>query len=148
MKQIEEEGNDPFLTNQTFGTPHDLAILQMRAKDANNGGDVKKIDFGKMETNAELNYSEHDTDKNAERSPEDGYGQQNHIRGRDPLGSEDYFSPRKPQRSPLSMEGKKRIGLSLIDKKFGEKSSYISSSSFPSFSSSGSSSSAIDCSLP
>ena len=82
-----------------------------------------------METNAELNYSEHDTDKNAERSPEDGYGQQNHIRGRDPLGSEDYFSPRKPQRSPLSMEGKKRIGLSLIDKKFGEKSSNLISES-------------------
>jgi len=32
-------------------------------------------------------------------------------------------------RSPLSMENKKRIGLSLIDKKFGEKSSQIISES-------------------
>lgn len=104
--QIENEGNDPFLTNQTFGTSHDLALLQKGI----NSSDEKALDFGK--TNFKFNWEDslgkdekitddkdYDKDYNDEkREPSDSkYGQDSHIRGRDPLGK-DINTPNKDVR--------------------------------------------------
>lgn len=128
LAQIEGEGNDPFITNQTFGTPHDLAALQLRAKQEGTSGDEKKLDFKNLEGNLELNYNEHDPTRGSseERDPEDDYGEQNHQRGKDPIGGDAATAPiRRDTKtghefkgSPLSMEAKKRFGLVLAGEKF------------------------------
>ena len=76
--QIEQEGNDPVKTKESFGTPHDLAQLQM----SGNGDDASPPDEG--------------------GAPEEGfegagrpkeftkYRSDKHPRGRDPLGQKDY----------------------------------------------------------
>jgi len=97
--QIENEGNDPFVTHQTFGTKHDLAMLYKGYKDSVG----KKIDFGK--TNFKFNWDD-STDKeknitddkdydkkyNKEKreKPDTKYGQDSHVRGRDPIGSKEF----------------------------------------------------------
>ena len=43
-KQIEEEGNDPKVTGKTFGTPHDIASMQVASKfDATDQGGLEKL---------------------------------------------------------------------------------------------------------
>ena len=39
FEQIEQEGNDPFKTGQSFGTPHDLATLQQSENGEEGEGD-------------------------------------------------------------------------------------------------------------
>jgi len=117
MKQIEEEGNDPEKTGRSFGTPHDLASLNIDGREfavTNNekmvkpvGQDGEEIDFGT--TNVRRN------EKGSFNKLAMGYGQDNHPRGRDPLGSTGYFNtvrntdlnpsrPNKTNRSPFPME--------------------------------------------
>lgn len=44
LKQIEEEGNDPKETGKSFGTPHDIASMQVASKfRATDGEDLKKL---------------------------------------------------------------------------------------------------------
>lgn len=44
LKQIEEEGNDPQETGKSFGTPHDIASMQVASKfRATDGEDLKKL---------------------------------------------------------------------------------------------------------
>ena len=42
-EQIQNEGNDPAVTGESFGTPHDLASLTQQGGD--NGGDAEKPQF-------------------------------------------------------------------------------------------------------
>ena len=43
-KQIEEEGNDPKVTGRTFGTPHDIASMQVASKfDATDKPSLEKL---------------------------------------------------------------------------------------------------------
>jgi hypothetical protein len=85
QKQIENEGNDPAVTKESFGTPHDIASMQIR------GG-------GKMITDNEV--------------PEGGwpgagrpaknldYGTDNSPFGRDPIGKKDVGNTLKVNNSP------------------------------------------------
>lgn len=85
QKQIENEGNDPAVTKESFGTPHDIASMQIR------GG-------GKMITDNEV--------------PEGGwpgagrpaknldYGTDNSPFGRDPIGRKDVGNTLKVNNSP------------------------------------------------
>jgi hypothetical protein len=100
QKQIENEGNDPAITKESFGTPHDIASMQIR------GG-------GKVINDAEV--------------PEGGwpgagrpaknlnYGTDKHPMGRDPIGRKDVGNTLKVNSStrhdyrggsPLSLENK------------------------------------------
>lgn len=100
-EQITAEGNDPFVTHQTFGTPHDLVALQ---KGRTSESD-KNIDFG--QTNFKMNWDDStgkednitdskDYDKNyndtKRQKPASKYKQDSHIRGRDPIGSDEYHN--------------------------------------------------------
>ena len=85
QKQIENEGNDPAVTKESFGTPHDIASMQIR------GG-------GKMITDNEV--------------PDGGwpgagrpaknldYGTDNSPFGRDPIGRKDVGNTLKVNNSP------------------------------------------------
>jgi hypothetical protein len=44
QNQIEQEGNDPAITGESFGTPHDLASMHM------SSDDVEQKDKGIMKT--------------------------------------------------------------------------------------------------
>lgn len=107
MSQIENEGNDPFKTHMTFGTPHDLAMLQKGKLTDTDGAlglinkktrgpeqDEEQIDFGDNNFRFNLTGNENITDsdvydieynKNKRQDPRSKYGQDSHIRGRDPL---------------------------------------------------------------
>jgi hypothetical protein len=99
--QIENEGNDPVLTKESFGTPHDIASLHTK------GGPTYQINDGE--------------------TPEGGwpgagrpaknlkYGTDDHVFGRDPIGKKDVENTLKTKNtvkhdykknSPLSLEGK------------------------------------------
>ena len=68
-RQLDEEGNDPVKTGQSFGTPHDLAMLQQKPNDV--GGSPEGGQPG------------------AGRPPESGnYGTDSNPFGRDPLGQD------------------------------------------------------------
>jgi hypothetical protein len=101
--QIENEGNDPVKTRQSFGTSHDLAALQK-----GQNVDDKPLDFddnnfiyqyGDEET---MDHTVSDPSKQKKIDPSvkaiephpvpqlrSHYGQDSHIRGRDPLGMKD-----------------------------------------------------------
>jgi hypothetical protein len=132
LNQIENEGNDPFVTKQTFGTPHDLAVMQQRAHYDAEKSNEKMLDFG--ENNFKMDYSPHVDDEIPSKSggyhedPQDDYGEQNHVRGRDPLGADGATAPirRDTQRrpvfkngSPLSLDSlevvKKRVGIKQLN---------------------------------
>jgi len=117
-KQMEEEGNDPEKTGRSFGTPHDLASMNIMGREysvKNNekmvkpqDSDGKPIDFGA--TNIRRN------EKGGFDSLGMTYGQDEHPRGRDPLGQDTYFNtvananlkpsvkPNYSNRSPFPME--------------------------------------------
>jgi hypothetical protein len=107
--QIENEGNDPFLTNQTFGTPHDLATLQ---KGAGEEG-TKKIDFGttnfKMdwEDSAGNKTDDKDYDKEYNKEQRDPskskFGQDSHARGRDPIGRQEFHTALKNKKRKIKI---------------------------------------------
>jgi hypothetical protein len=86
LAQIENEGNDPAKSGQTYGTPHDLASMYgRRATNTPKGGSQDELPAGYSET----------TPKHGEPGPEGGrplekmsvYGtQDNPLGGIDPLG--------------------------------------------------------------
>ena len=93
-EQIESEGNDPITSQQSFGTPHDLASIQQK-----ENGDDNEQPFGEQDEGG---------------APEGGfegagrpkeipkYGKDNSARGRDPLGKKDISKS-------LSMENIKKL---------------------------------------
>jgi len=102
IAQIENEGNDPLETGQSYGTPHDLASLYGRGRyDATNipvGYDEKK-DYGRP--------SEKVSDRNS----------QDNAFGKDRIGTmgvkkdndeSDSIKPQYKGGSPLALETKKR----------------------------------------
>jgi hypothetical protein len=128
MGQIESEGNDPLITNQTFGTPHDLAMLNKGIKNV----EEKPIDFG--ETNFKMNWDDSTTknqnktddddydkeyNKNQREEPKSKYGQDSHVRGRDPIGKQQYnTSLSKPTRKE-KMNPFANINKEGLDSKLG-----------------------------
>ncbi len=103
MGQIENEGNDPYITHQTFGTPHDLAMMYKGKKTQ----EEKPIDFGT--TNFKMNWDDStnitddkDYDKNYNENQREKskskYGQDSHIRGRDPIGAQQYNKSINPDK--------------------------------------------------
>lgn len=98
-EQIKNEGNDPYKTGQSFGTPYDMALLQQGKKD-------DSIDFGKNNFKVDYNRTAQDSEQDPQSWKRDAsgnlpwkdretpskYGQDSHIRGRDPLGRHDYVS--------------------------------------------------------
>lgn len=104
QKQIENEGNDPAVTKESFGTPHDIASMQIR------GG-------GRMITDNEV--------------PDGGwpgagrpaknldYGTDNSPFGRDPLGKKDVGNTLKVNNSPKANH-KGNSPLSLENRDIGK----------------------------
>jgi len=101
QKQIENEGNDPAITKESFGTPHDIASMQVR------GG-------GKVINDAEV--------------PEGGwpgagrpaknlsYGTDNSPFGRDPIGKKDVGNTLKVNNSPkVNYKGNSPLSLENRD---------------------------------
>jgi hypothetical protein len=97
--QIEMEGNDPAVTQQSFGTMHDLTALQMAAGGA-PAGDPKFLDIDPSATDGD-DYTIAGSDQGGRPSElgkgEGSYGTDDHVRGRDPLGfgtlKKDYKNP-------------------------------------------------------
>lgn len=100
QKQIENEGNDPAITKESFGTPHDIASMQIRGggRVINDGETPEGGWPGAGRPAKNLNYA---TD--------------NHPMGRDPIGSKDLgrtlsrtktIRPESKSGSPLSLENK------------------------------------------
>ena len=127
-EQIKMEGNDPVKTEQSFGTPHDLAVLQMQGQEnlgqgtpkAGNpiGAPAEEVDVpdgGWVGAGRPKEPNKYKTDK--------------HPRGRDPLGSKGN-KPEKRVR-PISLEQVKNIvddipkfkrkKSSILKETFGEK---------------------------
>lgn len=124
--QIEGEGNDPFVTGQTFGTPHDLALMNKgdltKLGDGDYGtagDDGKSLDYGTTNYQSDFNYGtpesgnitdepEYDVNYNKnQREPSPvKYGQDTHVAGRDPLGRKGYrnaYSPKNRLRHTLPL---------------------------------------------
>ena len=78
--QITDEGNDPKATNRTFGTPHDIASMQVASKfSATDNEDLKKLystDEREDNEGAPYKYKSFETAKDMEN-------------GRDPFGRRD-----------------------------------------------------------
>jgi hypothetical protein len=93
--QIETEGNDPVVTKQSYGTPHDIASMEVPTPGAELGRPKE-------------NKSSYETD--------------DHFLGRDPLGkyaNNDYKMDKKTKHnyrgnSPLSTEGSLTAYLSSV----------------------------------
>ena len=83
-EQIEQEGNDPFKTQQSFGTPHDLATIQQQE----GGEEGDKSPFGE-------DFDIPDEGWEGAGRPKEGpkYGKDGSARGRDPLGAQRKNSP-------------------------------------------------------
>nr|MBC8147523.1 hypothetical protein [Bacteroidota bacterium] len=81
LAQIEAEGNDPAISGESFGTPHDLAA--MSAEEEPEKPDVKN--------------------EPGQGRPEEPthYGAQDHPDGRDPVGKKDIKKSLEPDPSPL-----------------------------------------------
>jgi len=116
-EQIEQEGNDPVKTNQSFGTPHDLAILQS-AEGGNGAGQPP----GGPPTAEDKNLKAIDVPDGgwdgAGRPPEGlKYKTDDHPLGRDPIGQKGmHYKPPKEYKprayqggSPVSMEHVNKI---------------------------------------
>lgn len=124
--QIENEGNDPYITNQTFGTPHDLATMNKGVD-----GEGKKIDFGttnfKMDwddsagnVDDKTNDKDYDKEYNDEQreDPRPKYGQDSHVRGRDVLGKQQHHNAlstkkRKVKINPIANVNRESINYML-----------------------------------
>ena len=77
IKQIEDEGNDPVLTGESFGTPHDIASMQISVKDT---GNIK-------ESNKTIAPKGGWPGAGRPRENSSVYGTDSHKLGRDPIGS-------------------------------------------------------------
>jgi hypothetical protein len=100
--QIESEGNDPVLTKESFGTPHDLATMNL-----SGGKNLRKLNDVEVPEGGW---------PGAGRPPEHGstYGTDNSPFGRDPVGKKDISKSMSLDKkishnykggSPLALEG-------------------------------------------
>jgi len=101
LSQIENEGNDPVLSGESYGTPHDLASLY--GKGRNGMGELPSIAYD---------------EKNPVGRPVEKtsvYNTQKRIIGKDPLGKGIDLGPDTPNApvpkggSPLALEGTKSV---------------------------------------
>jgi hypothetical protein len=110
-KQIEEEGNDPVESKRTFGTPHDIASMQVASKfDATDPGDLQKLyspDERQHNAGQPFKYKTFETDKDEDF-------------GRDPFGRKE-LKPKQPKMSSkesilrqLQTSMKKNISKKII----------------------------------
>jgi len=88
LAQIESEGNDPAISGESYGTPHDLAAMSSEDEETPEKPDINVP-----------------KDKNApgQGRPEEPthYGAQDHPDGRDPLAKKDIEKSLEPDSSPL-----------------------------------------------
>jgi hypothetical protein len=137
QNQIENEGNDPLKTGESFGTPHDMAAMSQQPA-AEGGGQQPPAEGGGQQPPAPPN-SEVGPDGG---SPESGFpgagapqkgsatGTDESNFGRNPLGYEKNISPEstyhKFRKSPLSVEGM-QLKASLQQSKMKSKKMLIES---------------------
>ncbi len=126
--QIEMEGNDPAVTNQSFGTMHDLTALQMAASGV-EAGDPKFLDIDPSAMDGDDNTIAGSNVDQGGRPNELGkgegsYGTDEHPRGRDPLGfgtaKKDYQNPDRSIKHvssgrPLKAHYKSKIADKIIN---------------------------------
>ncbi len=117
LTQIENEGNDPYESGESYGTPHDLASLYGRDRLKDKGlpdGFDETNDVGRPIKNVSM------------------YGTQDSSFGRDPIGSKEMGSPVKlgPEKvtfkggSPLSLKENDMSKINIFldkNKEDGEK---------------------------
>ena len=94
--QIEEEGNDPILTGESFGTPHDIASLHVSKRNA--GVEAEPENVGRPQSGGSA------------------YGTDAHIFGRDPIGSTAFkpaidLSVKENVNKSNSKDAAKRLGF-------------------------------------
>ena len=94
--QIEEEGNDPILTGESFGTPHDIASLHVSKRNA--GVEAEPENVGRP------------------KSGGSAYGTDAHVFGRDPIGSTAFkpaidLSVKENVNKSNSKDAAKRLGF-------------------------------------
>ena len=122
--QIENEGNDPFVTNQTFGTPHDLVLMQKGKLE----GDSKPIDLGNNNFKYDWNSStdqnktenkdyDKDYNENQREEPKTKFGQDSHVLGRDPRGADGYANAYNPTTRTPSKPVLSREDFNMLDMK-------------------------------
>lgn len=111
--QIGDEGNDPVKSNQSFGTPHDLASIH-------SADNEKPLNFG------DTNFEVPDGGWEGAGRPDEGskFKQPSHPRGRDPLGTQQMKNRKleKPTHkykggSPLSREQVESFVSGILNKK-------------------------------
>ena len=93
--QMEEEGNDPEKTGRSFGTPHDLASLNIEGREYASKENEKMVDpqVGDAENDAELDFGAMNVRKKEKGGAKKlgmRYGQDSHPSGRDPIGQDSY----------------------------------------------------------
>ena len=81
-EQIKMEGNDPVKTDQSFGTPHDLAFMQMKGQENLGQGDPGA-------EGGEEQVPEEGWEGAGRPSEGPKYSKDSGVRGRDPLGRKD-----------------------------------------------------------
>ena len=85
IAQIENEGNDPAKSGQTYGTPHDLASMYgRRSVSTPKGGSPEELPQGYSET--EPKWGEPGPEGGRPREKASVYGTNDGLGGRDPLG--------------------------------------------------------------
>jgi hypothetical protein len=107
QNQIENEGNDPALTKESFGTPHDIASLHTKG-----GSKISAINDGETPDGGWPGAGR--PAKNLK------YGTDDHVFGRDPIGKKDIGNTLKVKQSiksnhknnsPMSLEGRQMENL-------------------------------------
>jgi hypothetical protein len=89
QNQIENEGNDPVLTKESFGTPHDIASLHTKG-----GAKTSQINDNEM--------PEGGWPGSGRPAKNLKYGTDDHVFGRDPIGKKDVENTLKINRSMKS----------------------------------------------
>ena len=105
--QIEDEGNDPVKTGQSFGTPHDIASMQQE-----DGDNISTSKFGDEGGSPEGGF-----DGAGRPSKGSDYKTDDSPFGRDPLGQKTDIKPaatyHKYKNSPLAYEQTEALKSSL-----------------------------------
>ena len=88
LAQIEAEGNDPAISGESYGTPHDLAAMSVEDEETPEKPDINVPK---------------DKNEPGQGRPEEPthYGAQEHPDGRDPLAKKDIEKSMEPDSSPL-----------------------------------------------
>jgi hypothetical protein len=124
QEQIESEGNDPAVTGESFGTPHDLASLSQQSGEDEGGEEEGGNAFGESEGGAPEGGFD-----GAGRPKEGGtYGKDKSPFGRDPLGNKSVdITPERPSRGYNANEvvNKQHASAMLSKMKSKRKSSKI-----------------------